>query len=223
MAGVQSLDVTRSDQRLHMLLGEATKADAPAALGYVRSEDSGATWSKPVRVDLDNKPAAGLHRGMDAQVAAFGSYIVAVWQTAGTDSWGGGPMATAFSSDLGQTWLRGPNPADDGSTEGHNFIDIAADGKGDFHLVWLDTRNGKRGLRTAVSSDHGHTWSPNRTVDEETCECCWNTIAASPDGGAFVIYRDKSPRDMAVAALHDGARAPAPVGSFKWEFPGCPH
>lgn len=223
MAGVQSLDISRSDQRLHMLLGEAATADAPAALSYTRSEDAGVTWAKPVRVDLDNKPAAGLHRGMDAQLAAYGSYIVAVWQTAGTDSWGGGPMATAFSSDLGLTWQRGPNPADDGSTEGHNFIDIAVDGKGTFHLVWLDTRNGKRGLRTATSSDHGHTWSPNRTVDEETCECCWNTVAASPEGGAWVIYRDKSPRDMTVAALHDGSRAPVPAGRFQWEFPGCPH
>lgn len=132
-------------------------------------------------------------------------------------------MATSLSADGGRTWKRGPNPADDGSTEGHNFIDIAADAKGVLHLVWLDTRGGKRGLRSAKSEDHGRTWSANRTVDEETCECCWNTIATSPTSGTWVIYRDKSPRDMTIASLDDTTTKPVTVGAFQWEFPGCPH
>ena len=193
-AGAQSLDITRSGSRLHLLLGETANAEAKPVLNHRWSSDDGATWSQPVRVDTDNVPAAGLHRGMDAQITASGDYLIAVWQTAGTDSWGGGPMTTALSSDAGKTWMRGPNPADDGSTEGHNFIDITTDGTGAFHLVWLDTREGKRGLRSAISTDHGKTWSANHTVDAETCECCWNTVTGSPEGGAWVIYRDKAPR-----------------------------
>lgn len=223
IVGVQSLDICRSGQRLHLLLGEIAAKEGPAVISHRWSDDGGATWSDAVRVDADNQPAAGLHRGMDAQIAASGDHLVAVWQTAGTDSWGGGPMATALSADGGKTWKRGPNPADDGSTEGHNFIDIAADAKGVLHLVWLDTRRGKRGLRSAKSEDHGRTWSANRTVDEETCECCWNTIATSPTSGTWVIYRDKSPRDMAIALLDGAITKAVTVGAFQWEFPGCPH
>jgi hypothetical protein len=132
-------------------------------------------------------------------------------------------MATALSADGGKTWTAGPNPADDGSTEGHNFMDITADGRGVFHLVWLDSRGGKRGLRGADSSDSGRTWSANRTIDAETCECCWNTLLASPKGGAWVLYRAKSPRDMATASLTGETwKKPVTVGAFGWQFDGCP-
>lgn len=133
-------------------------------------------------------------------------------------------MATALSSDGGVTWKPGPNPADDHSTLGHNFIDLAADGKGVLHCVWLDTREEKRGLRSARSTDFGLTWAANKTVDPETCECCWNSLAVSPAGGAWVIYRGHSPRDMRVAPLEGAVSvSPTAAGNFGWDFPGCPH
>lgn len=222
-AGVCSLDVYPAGRVIHLLVGEKTAHGGNAGLRALRSSDSGATWSEPVRVDAGNRPAYGLRRGNDAQIAASGDRLIAVWQTAGTDAWGGGPMATALSADGGKTWSAGPNPADDGSTEGHNFMDIAADGRGVFHLVWLDTRGGRRGLRSAHSADAGRTWSANRTIDPETCECCANTLLASPAEGAWVLYRNKSPRDMAAASFTgDGWRKPVTVGAFGWQFEGCP-
>lgn len=221
--GVQSLDVCRNGSQLVLLTGEAATAEAAAILNVRLSADDGQTWSDPVRVDAGCPAPVGLHRGMDAQVAAHGDHFVAVWQQAGTDPWGGGPMATATSSDGGKTWKPGPNPADDQSTLGHNFVDIAADGKGVMHCVWLDTRNEKRGLRSAKSTDFGKTWNANLTIDPQTCECCWNTLATAPDGGAWVIYRGHAPRDMTVAALSKKPALPAVAGSFGWDFPGCPH
>jgi hypothetical protein len=221
--GVCSLDAFSSEKAIHLLVGESAAQGKGIALTSVRSLDGGATWSEPVRVDGGNRPASGLRRGNDAQIAASGDKLIAVWQSAGTDPWGGGPMATALSADGGKTWTAGPNPADDGSTEGHNFIDIAADGRGVFHLVWLDSRAGKRGLRGATSTDSGRTWSPNRTIDAETCECCLNTLLASPQGGAWVLYRAKSPRDMATASLNGETwKKPVTVGAFGWQFNGCP-
>jgi hypothetical protein len=41
-----------------------------------------------------------------------------------------------------------------------------------------------------------------------------------------VLYRDKEPTDMAVAATQDGGRTwqrLATVGAFNWAFEGCPH
>jgi hypothetical protein len=221
--GVQSLDVCRNGAQLVLLTGEADTEKSPAMLKVRVSKDDGLTWSDPVRVDAGCPAPVGLHRGMDAQIAAHGDHFAAVWQQAGTDPWGGGPMATSISSDGGKTWKPGPNPADDQSTLGHNFVDIAADGKGVMHCVWLDTRNEKRGLRSAKSTDFGVTWAANQTVDAQTCECCWNGLAVSPEGGAWVIYRGHAPRDMTVAALTDKIPLPAVAGNFGWDFPGCPH
>jgi hypothetical protein len=164
---------------------------------------------------------------MDPQIAADGDRLLAVWTAPGTSLWGGGPLASALSADGGRTWTPGPAPADDGTTDGHNYVDAVADGRGAFHLVWLDDRDGSRGLRAARSTDGGRTWSANKTIDGETCECCWNRLAAGPDGVVRVLYRDRLPdRDMIVAASAAGGeswRRLGAAGDFDWVFDGCPH
>ena len=167
-----------------------------------------------------------LHRGMDAQLAAAGDRVVAIWTTDGTDQWGSGPMATALSDDGGKTWRSGPNPADDGSTTGHGFIDIAADPAGTFHLTWLDSRDGKQGLRYARSEDGGKSWSANVTAKAATCECCSNVIVASAPGEVAILFRDGNPRDMRLVRSRDRGQhwlPPTTAGGFDWQFNGCPH
>ncbi len=224
--GVQSLDVQATATGLHLLTYELAPDGSPLGLLYRTSTNRGAHWTSPVRVDTDQPPPFAAARGVDPQVAASGQTVVAIWMTAGTDAFGGGPMASALSTDGGKTWTKGPNPADDGSTTGHGFLDVVATRDGVFHLTWLDTREGKRGLRHARSTDGGRSWSKNDTADAETCECCWNAIATGPDGKVGILYRDKGPRDMAVAWCPEpGKDWPAPVnlGGFQWEFQGCPH
>ena len=229
VGGVMSLDVCADGDRLHLLTASrptaATAAERPHLL-YQNSDDAGVTWSAPIELGAQ-QPATIAKRGMDAQVAAHGNLLVAVWPTAGSDKMGRGPMATALSSDGGRTWRAGANPADEKLTIGHSFIDITADDAGRFHLVWLDSREGKnKGLRYARSDDGGATWSPNETLDGDTCECCWNTIRCSPAGGVAVLYRDASPRDMAIVRSGDRGQTwsePTPVGRFDWDITACPH
>jgi hypothetical protein len=221
--GVQALDVYADAARVHILVAVA-KDGAPVLL-HSRSDDGGNAWSEPVRVDTGLPPAHAPHRGMDPQIAASGDHLIAVWMSPGTDKWGGGPMATALSHDGGRTWSAGPNPADDGSTAGHGFIDVAVADKR-FHLTWLDDREEKRGVRYATSADEGKTWSKNVTIDPETCECCSNTLAVDRAGKVALLYRDKAPRDMSVAVSTDHGqqwRTPVIAGGFGWEFDGCPH
>lgn len=224
-AGVTSLDVFADGESLH-LLSASRSHDGKVRMHHQRSDDHGATWSRPVVVGEGQAPPENAHRGMDVQVAAAGDRVLAVWSTTGTGAFGGGPMVAAFSDNGGRTWQPGPNPADDGSTEGHGFLDVAADAGGAFHLVWLDNRDGVQGLRYARSDDGGRSWSANLTLDPETCECCWNAIATGPGGSVAVLYRDKAPRDMAVVHSADGGRSwsrPARVGAFDWGIEGCPH
>ncbi len=224
--GVESLDVYRDGTNQHLLLADyATNSKIPA-LVHLRSTDDGATWSVPVRVDANATPARSPHRGMDAQIVARGERLLALWGTAGTGLFGSGPMATALSADGGKTWQAGPNPADDNLTTGHGFADLATDLAGNFHLLWLDSRDGKQGLRAATSTDAGKTWSRNVTVKPETCECCWNALAIGPNGTLHALFRDKTPRDMALATSPDRGLTwspPVKVGRFDWEFQGCPH
>jgi hypothetical protein len=228
-AGIASLDVFANGNTTHLLVAEyAPGADTPT-LQHRRSDDAGASWNNPVRVDSPGAKGSipfRPHRGMEPQVAAQGERLVAAWTTPGTDRFGSGPMATALSSDGGKSWKPGPNPADDGLTTGHGFIDLTADAQGQFHLVWLDSRDGKQGVRHARSADGGRHWSKNTTVKAQSCECCWNIVAADKRGGLHVLFRDQSPRDMALASSTDGGarwQSPVVVGDFDWEFSGCPH
>jgi hypothetical protein len=107
-------------------------------------------------------------------------------------------------------------------TAGRGFIDIAADANGNFHLIWLGSRSGKQGLRYTRSLDGGTTWEKNQTLDDETCECCWNSIATDSNGGVFALYRDKDPRDMALAISRDNGATWKRTGVVG-KFDGCPH
>lgn len=219
-ANGQSLDICAEQGSLHLIAGWSQ-----GGLFYQRSNDGGASWSAPVRVDQGAPPPFGLRRGADAQIAAYGDTLVAVWTTAGTDPWGAGPMVTALSFDGGRHWKQGPNPADDGSTLGHGFIDIAADQQGRFHMTWLDSRDGRQGVRYARSEDQGVSWTKNRTLKANSCECCPNRIATGPGNQVAVLFRDGQPRDMRVVLCENGDnwRALGVAGDFQWQFNGCPH
>ncbi|MGV3754035.1 MAG: exo-alpha-sialidase [Verrucomicrobiota bacterium] len=222
--GVHSLDVYADGNTLHLLLADY-QADGKPVLMYQRSADGGKTWATPVRADGGSTAPSTPHRGNDAQIAAIGDKLVAVWMTKGTGLFNSGPMVTALSHDGGKSWKPGPNPADDGLTTGHSFSDICADSSGAFHLAWLDNRDGRQGLRYARSVDGGVSWQKNQTLKTDTCECCWNKLAPGP-AGPLVLFRDKQPRDMAILSSPNGGskwNKQATVGKFSWDFNGCPH
>jgi hypothetical protein len=246
--GVVSLDVYRDAAgRLHQLTARRDAAGGAARLEYRYSDDGGATWCSAVIVGEGQAPPGPVKRGADAQIVSAGDKLFAAWTTAGSlDRMGRGPIETALSSDSGRTWRAGPNPSDSGTAIGHAFIDLAADEKGAIHLVWLDgrdqpvptttpTKEEKRdanapspgkGLRYARSTDGGLTWSANQTLVEKTCECCWNTLVVGQLGRIGVLYRQHSPRDMAVVWSGDSGRTwqrPVTVGTFDWNVNACPH
>ncbi|MEI6714986.1 MAG: sialidase family protein [Verrucomicrobiota bacterium] len=224
--GVRSLEVCESNGALHLLLGEFTPENESPVISHRVSTDGGNSWSTPVTVNTNVPPPHGLHRGVDARIAVHGNNLVAAWTSTGSDKWGSGPIITVRSEDGGKTWTQGPNPADDGLTDGHNYLALGADSSGRFHIAWLDARDGERGLRYSVSSDAGLHWASNSTPAPKTCECCWNALTPLNNGGIAVLYRARAPRDMfVITSPNAGAKwnTPVPVGDFKWEINMCPH
>ena len=195
-------------------------------IAYQALDPSG-RWSAPVRVaSAVQMPNAGDHAGDDIQLAASGSDLVALWEIPGSGWGGSGPLVCAYSKDGGKHWQRGTSPADDDTTEGHGFVDLAADGEGGFHAVWLDGRSGHQSLYASASHDDGMHWSKDVCLRDMPCECCWNRIIAGAARDLFVLYRDQSPRDMAVAVSLDGGNGwtnHTSLGKFNWDIDMCPH
>lgn len=221
-AGVVSLDVYRNGALVHVLTGEAGTRGEMQLL-YRQSKDGGQSWGAPVRVTADTASIHDMTRGNDAQLAADGQRLLAVWTTKGSGYAGSGPLKSAISSDGGKTWRPGGNPADDGSTAGHEFAELIAV-NGAFHAVWLDGRDGAQGLRHAQSVD-GLRWQKNLTVQSKTCECCWQSLL-NHNGTLSALYRGRSPRDMMLSSLPNGGAAwklAGVAGKFNWDFKACPH
>ncbi|ACD84295.1 sialidase family protein [Candidatus Methylacidiphilum infernorum] len=224
VTGTTGLDVYRDGKSIHLLLEEELSGQLPRLL-YCRSADGGRSFSLPVYLPTNFTPVAG-HRGADPQIAALGKKITIAWTGHGSGYMGRGKIGIAYSLDGGKSWFSGKNPADDNdSNGGHGFLDLCFDPGGRCHLVWLDERDGRVGLRAAFSDDGGKRWSANRTIDPETCTCCPNTIL-NVGSTLFVLYRMAHPRDTGLAVSFDrgeGWRRVGPLGDFHWEFLGCPH
>jgi hypothetical protein len=219
-----ALDTARNGSTTELLL--AVDDGGSQVLTHQRSIDGGVTWSTPVPIEASRGRLSGAGRGTDPQVAGAGDAVVALWMAKGSSSRGNGLMEAARSADGGRTWVSVGRPDDTASAVSQAFIDVTADAAGRFHAVWLDSRDGGQGLRLTASSDGGRTWTASSTIDARTCECCWNTISTGEAGSLLVLYRDKDPRDMAMARSTDGGRTwtrTSAVGAFSWGFNGCPH
>ncbi len=222
IGSVVSLDVYTHKDILDLVV--ATETETGPTLTHRRSKDGGATWSTDTKVEMSGTTISNAMRGLDPQIAADGDHLFVVWTTPGEGQHGVGPFGTALSDDGGKTWRKGSNPADDDSKKGHAFIEAIADLSGAFHVVWLETR-ATRGLYAATSKDFGKTWAKTTTVDQITCECCWNKMISLRPGETHLLYRDKDPRDMAIAVTSDSGatwKRLSTVGDFKWPINACP-
>lgn len=228
IVGVLGLDIyaDASGDVVDALLAVQEAGAKSVELRHIRSRDAGKTWSRPAPILPGGTNVFSPRRGAEPQIAAAGNRLVVVWTEPGTSPWGSGALASAVSADAGKSWKKGVNPADDGTTKDHGFVDVAATGPGAFLAVWLDGRDGGQGLRSAASKDGGASWSKNVDIERRTCECCANRLLVR-DGSSDVdvIYRGRDPRDMYVARTSDGGSSwtkLGPVARFGWEFDGCP-
>lgn len=224
-ANIGSFDIYAVDNRLYLAYTDKSKNAKFPEVYYQFSKNNGVDWSEPREIGKQFGMPVESNAGNDIQIAASGDRILVVLQTTG-ELPGMGPLVPIFSSDAGNNWQKGENPTENQIDQSHH--DLVADEQGMFHLVWLDDReeNGYQGLRYARSRTNGQSWESRQTVDDSTCSCCWNRLQVTKNGDINVLYRDMSPRDMAMAQSTDSGeswRQLGRVANFNWEFDGCPH
>ena len=186
---------------------------------------SNGRWSAPVTI------AAG--RDIFANWADFpsvtadgGGRLLAHWAAKSSGDTYAYDVRLARSTDRGRTWIPMGNANDDRTPTEHGFVSAAAEAGG-FRLFWLDGREtaGGRGamaLRTALV---GESVGRSSVLDAKVCDCC-QTAAATVRGGAAVVYRDRSDReirDISIIRKTGNAWTPArAVHVDGWEIDGCP-
>lgn len=216
-------DVYAEGDTVHLLTGHGKKGGPAIALFHRMSRDSGSTWSTPTRVNpADRERLSSHHPGENPQVAAAGDRVVVAWTEPRPNARRGGLIATMLSDDGGASWKPGPVPFQHAAGS-QTFMRMVASGR-TLHMTWLDSRDGRQGLRYARSNDAGNTWGADIAVAPRTCDCCWNSIAATA-GEVSVLFRGGDPRDMMHVASRDGSNwgKPVSIDGFKWQVNACPH
>jgi hypothetical protein len=149
--GTEVLHVTFATDRFPGVAGGAAGHDA---IGYIRSDDGGATWSEPLRLD-----GAVEDSGRGA-LAAAGDTVHAVWVTT-TDRFafsGSGRRALVVRTNLD----RGEPAAWQDAvrlTDAHGRVDyptVAASGRSAY-VAFTNASTGD--IRVAMSHDRGSTWA----------------------------------------------------------------
>jgi hypothetical protein len=147
-----------------------------------------------------------------------------------------GNIRFARSTDGGKTFSSAITINSDGASEpaGHAFQSIAVDKQGRIYVAWIDERNKQKEDRggeiwLAVSADLGKTFSRDRRILTDVCECCRTNLQIDAAGNLYLTYRTvprSGPmyRDIILARSQDGGKTftQTVVSEDKWEIPGCP-
>lgn len=200
----------------------------------LRHSTDGRTFSAPVRVN-DRAGDATVRNENPPKVAVAANGDVYVCWANERARWKGN-IRFARSRDGGKTFAPARNVNSDagGEPTGHAFQSIAIDRKGRIYLAWIDERAKQKEDRGAeiwlsISEDGGRTFSRDRRILTDVCECCRTTLQIDTAGRIFISYRSVPRtglmhRDIIVAHSVDRGRSftPITVSRDGWELNGCP-
>jgi hypothetical protein len=215
------------------LLAYVEKANDAANVMLKRSPD-GTQFSTPVRVN--DRPGDGAVRNENPPKIAVGpaGEVYVCWANE-RERWKG-DIRFARSTDNGFTFSPAISLNSDagGKATGHAFQSVAVDRTGRVYVAWIDERNKKAGDRgaeiwMAISDDRGKTFSKDRRILSDVCECCRTNIQFGADGTLLIAYRNvpitgPMHRDIFLARSTDRGVtfSASPVSGDGWEINACP-
>jgi len=200
----------------------------------LRHSSDGQRFSAPIRVNNRDGDATVRNENPPKVAVAPNGEVYVCWANE-RERWKGN-VRFARSTDGGKTFSPAITLNSDAAGEptGHAFQSVAVDGKGRIYAAWIDERNKQKEDRGAeiwlsTSEDGGKTFSHDRRVLSDVCECCRTGLQVDGDGSIFLSYRlvprtGPMYRNIVVARSLDGGRSfvPAVVSLDGWEIDGCP-
>jgi hypothetical protein len=223
-----------ADERGGFFVAYIARKDSVCNVMLKHSKD-GTRFSEPVRVN-DRPGDAAVRNENPPKVAVSGEGDVYVCWASERERWKG-DIKFARSSDGGRNFSPAVTLNSDagrGPATGHAFQSVAVDRNGRIYAAWIDERNKKpvdRGAEIwlSVSDDGGKSFSPDRRILSDVCECCRTNIQIAGDGSLLLSYRTVPAagpmlRDIMVARSTDRGRsfAAARVSEDGWAVDGCP-
>lgn len=222
-----------SDKRGGFYLAFIQRSNGASNVMLRRSVD-GASFSDPVRIN-DREGDATIRNENPPKLAVAPNGDLYVCWANERAKWKG-DIRFARSTDAGKTFSSAITLNTDASAPpaGHAFQSIAVDRKGWIYVTWIDERNKKAGDRGAeiwlsTSEDSGRTFSRDRRILADVCECCRTNIQIDSAGRLFLSYRTVPPagpmyRDIIVARSDDAGRTfkTTRVSADGWDVNACP-
>jgi BNR repeat-like domain len=220
---VQPDDAGVSHQEGQVVVNEA--GDIALAYRWVRSSpkikhirlahstDAGKTWTTPTD-NLDSSAAP-----FAPQVAwGSGRALVVAWLDEGSEGSRRFDIYVRRSPDGGNTWEPEVNMTGD-RHDGNSYTPrLVGDGKGQFWLVWIDSRGGAARLRLTRSEDNGRTWSPGVPVSGNSRSALGHSLEASSNNRLLLTWQgqmgsrfDEPVRIYAISSNDGGATWSSPV------------
>ena len=220
-AGVQPQLASLGD-RVFLIFGQDN------IISLVQSADGGQTFGPPVKLTIPGKVSLGMHRG--PRIAVTGR-VVMVTMVAGAKGGGAdGDLLLYRSTDGGATFAAPIVINDVPGSPREGLHAFTATPLGHVMLAWLDLRDKGTRIYTAMSRDHGATWSQDHlayaSASGSVCECCHPSVAINNGASMAVMFRNNldGNRDLYVTRSQDGVVfAPArKSGVGSWALDACP-
>jgi hypothetical protein len=225
-----------SDGRLHLIYfkGDPSHGD----IFYVRSDDAGASYTPPIRVNSQRNsamvigtvrcPKLAVGRNHRVHVAWAGSKDALPKAVTELDN--KTPMLYTRLNDAGTAFEPQRNVV-----AAHAGLDgggsVAADSKGHVYVVWHAPKEtpgeADRQVWIARSNDDGKTFDPEIAASSDStgaCSCCGLESFAGDDGKLWIAYRtatDRVHRDTTLLCSADDGKTFKPVASDPWTANTC--
>ncbi|MDH5785421.1 MAG: glycoside hydrolase [Chromatiales bacterium] len=187
---------------------------------------------QPERISAGNEHRPKIAFGRDGRI-----YIAWTEKLAKRFS---GHIRFAWSDDRGASFSTPLTVNDHLEVTSHRFESMVVDARGHIHLTWLDKRDrlaaeirGEeyRGaaLYHAVSTDNGVSFSVNKKLADNSCECCRIAMAIDPQSGLpLVVWRHiygDNIRDHGLVRLNENGEwgEQQRLSYSQWQTSSCPH
>ena len=203
-----------------------------------RSDDHGKTLTHMTRVTREVEIIDANGEARPKISFGLNDEIYVAWTRRGQRPFTG-DIRFSRSTDSGQTFNLPVTVNDDRLPIGHRFESLGVNQYGDIFLVWIDKRDLESAILTgkqysgaalyyAWSQDRGESFSRNRKIKDQVCECCRIGLSFQDNGWPVILWREVltgNIRDHAVVRFtgRDAFSKIRRVNYDNWKIEGCPH